>query len=113
MLGRPNAAQIISTTVVALALTATGCGADDKANDAEPKPQAAAGEDLGAIKQYLLDHAAALKASTADLASAAEGYRELTAAADYDYAGLLRDKREDVRASVESMQGTWREANPA
>ncbi len=105
--------RLIIPAVVALALTATGCGSDEKADDAEPTPRAAAGEDLGAIKQYLLDHAAALKASTAELASAAEGYRELAGSAGSDYAELLRTRRDEVRSSVEAMQATWRKANPS
>ena len=104
--------RIIIPAVAALAFTAAGCGSEKKAAGGERPPQAAAGEDLGAIKQYLLDHAAALKASTAELAAGAEAYRELAAAADADYAALLRTRRDDVRTSVEAMQATWRKANP-
>ena len=104
--------RLITPAVVALGLAASGCGSDEK-KASEPAARAAAGEDLGAIKQYLLDHAAALKASTAELASAAEDYRELAGSADLDYAELLRTRRDEVRSSVEAMQATWREANPA
>ena len=104
---------IILPAAVALAFTAAGCGSDgDSGASATATPQPAAGEDLGAIKQYLLDHAAALTDSTAELAASAEDYRELAGAADYDYARLLTGKRDDVRSAVEAMQATWREANP-
>jgi hypothetical protein len=93
--------------VVAIA----GCGGDDDEPDAIPQ-RAAAGEDLGAIKDYLLEHTEALSASTAELAGRAEQYRALAESAGFDYGELLESRRADVQSAIEEMQATWQAANP-
>ena len=103
-----TAVVLASVTVAALL---AGCGSDEKPQTSAATP-AAEGEDLGAIKAYLLDHTEALVTSTAALAQQGERYRALAASASFDYGELLGARREEVRAAVEEMQATWREANP-
>jgi hypothetical protein len=100
-------------------LSLTACGSDDGGSArssttarATPAPTAAAGADLGAIKDYLTDHSAALERTTAELAAQGQRYQALAAAADYDYAALLTDRRKRVAGLVRGMQRSWRTANP-
>jgi hypothetical protein len=95
--------------VVALA----GCGGDDSEPADEQRPAAVEGADLGAIKDYLLEHTAALNEQAAALATQAEAYHAAADAAEFDYARLLREQRDEVAGMVEQMQATFREANPA
>ncbi len=100
--------------LVAAALLA-GCGDDDSEPEAgaTATPSAAAEADLGAIKDYLLTHTASLEELTAKLATDAEAYHAAAEEAGFDYTKLLAGQREEVAGMVESMQATFREANPA
>ena len=102
---------LLAAALIAAALLA-GCGSSEPDAPAAKQTPAAAGEDLAAIKAYLLDHTTALADSTGRLASQGAAYRELAEGADFDYAALLAERRADVRSAVEGMQATWREANP-
>jgi Imelysin len=104
---------LLAALLIAI-LAVAGCGSDDESEPAASgTPQAeAAGEDLGAIKDFLLAHSEALADSTADLAQQGEGYRALAESAGFDYAALVESKRDEVRAAIEGMQETWRAANP-
>ena len=103
--------MVLACLTLAVALAACGSDSDDEAQPAAT-PQAAAGEDLGAIKDYLTEHTQALATSTATLAEQGAAYRDLVQSADGDYAALLADKREEVTAAVGDMQATWQAANP-
>ncbi len=70
-------------------------------------------EDLGAIKDYLLEHTERLKGETATLREGAEGYYEMAKGADFDYAKLLQQDREAVQSFVKDAQKAFDEANPA
>lgn len=96
----------------ALALGLGACGSDDDTAQSAQAPVPVAGEDLGAIKAYLLEHSEALATSTATLAEQGERYRVLAETAGFDYAGLLGSRRAEVRSAIEEMQATWRRANP-
>lgn len=100
--------------VLAAAMLALGACGSDSNEDARstPAPAAAAGEDLGAIKTYLLEHSDALAASTATLAERGARYRALAESAGFDYTALLDTRREELRAAIEDMQATWQTANP-
>jgi hypothetical protein len=90
-----------------------GCGGDDEPEPAAEQPAAAAGADLGAIKDYLLSHTATLQEHTAALAEDAEAYHALAEEAGFDYGALLESDGPEVADLIEKMQATFREANPA
>jgi hypothetical protein len=100
--------------LAALALALGACGSDsgDGGARSSSTPVPVAGEDLGAIKAFLLAHSEALSASTATLARQAADYRTLAESAEYDYASLLASRRAEVRSAVERMQATYIKANP-
>ena len=105
--------KTLLAALLAAVLAVAGCGSGDEDEPGgTPQPQAAAGEDLGAIKDYLLEHSEALAGSTAELAQQGEEYRALAESAGFDYAALLDSERDEVRAAIEAMQETWRAANP-
>ncbi len=97
---------------LALGFGACGSDSDDDAASSSATPVPVKGEDLGAIKAYLLAHSEALVASTTDLAEQGQAYKALAESAQFDYAALLESKRAEVRSAVEAMQDTWRAANP-
>jgi hypothetical protein len=103
--------KLLVALVAAAALA--GCGGDDSDSAAEKTPAAAAGTDLGAIKEYLLDHTTDLQEQTATLAADADAYHAAAEEAGFDYEKLLADRREEVAGMVEKMQATFRTANPA
>ena len=93
-----------------VAATLAACGGDDEQSRQSAEPSRDAG--LGAIKSYLTDHTADLKASTAELARQGRSYYELAKGASFDYEELLSEHRDEVAGLVRGMQETWREANP-
>ena len=99
----------VPTALLALALGLAACGDDEDARPGRDDSSA----DLGAIKGYLLDHTARLKADTAEIREGAESYYRLAKAAGFDYGRLLREKRAAVRAFVKSAQAAFRRANPS
>ena len=103
----------IAAALAAGALAIAGCGSDDDAApDRSASTPATPGENLGAIKRYLLDHTGALAASTATLADQGAQYFQLAEQSGFDYRRLLAQKRAQVRSLVEAMQQTYRQANP-
>ena len=96
------------------ALGAVGCGGnDDGKSAAQPAATTASAADLGAIKQYLLDHTEQLGADAGAIREDAEAYYALAEKADFDYARLLADRRREVRDLVEQLQDGFAKANPA
>jgi hypothetical protein len=100
--------KLVAALVTAAALA--GCGADGSKPAAE-KP--VAGADLGAIKDYLLDHTADLQEQTATLAADAAAYYAAAKKAGFDYPRLLAERRDEVGRLVKKMQATYIAANPA
>jgi hypothetical protein len=102
------------TALAALCCTAlfAACGGDDAEPAGSAPPQASA-EDLGAIKDYLLEHTERLKGETAALREGAEAYYEKAEAADFDYAKLLEQDRAGVKSFVAGAQKAFDGANPA
>jgi hypothetical protein len=100
---------VLSAAVLALGVGA--CGGEDEP-DSPAATSTPAGENLGAIKDYLLEHSDALATSTAKLAEQGKSYNELAASTDFDYNELLDSKRDEVRSSIEEMQATYIKANP-
>jgi Imelysin len=101
--------------VAALAPTAVSCGDDDSDSGSvdTTETSAATAADLGAIKSYLTDHTAALAEQTAALKDQGRAYYDLAKAADFDYARMLGENREEVAGILEDAKATYVEANPA
>lgn len=107
----------IAALLVVATLAIAACGSDDDGDaaggDAAATTSTTAAEPgLDAIKSYLLDHTAALQASTGKLAQQGDAYYALAESVDFDYAELLATKRAEVAKLVGQMQETWRAANP-
>ena len=95
------------------ALGLAGCGGgDDDATTSATQAAGAKAPDLGAIKQYLLDHTERLNADVTTLRTDAEAYYELAKGADFDYGALLASHRAEVRELVEKLQDDFAKANP-
>ena len=117
MLKRPLSRFARSFGLVAVALVASlgvlACGDDDDQAAEEQTETAAAGADLAAIKAYLLEHTERLVADTGEIRAGAEDYYALAKAADFDYARLLEENRDEVRGLVEDAQAGFTKANPS
>jgi hypothetical protein len=96
-------------------LALVGCGGDDKSTQPTPTatPAAAANVDLAPIKDYLLEHTERLVTSVELLNRDAQAYYDLAAASNFDYAKLLKDRREEVQRVIGKLQGAHIQANPA
>jgi hypothetical protein len=99
-------------------LALVGCGGSDddkktQSSAAKATATAAAGVDLAPIKDYLLEHTDRLVTSTELLQRDAQEYYDLAEAADFDYAKLLADNREEVQTAIKELQGAHIQANPA
>ncbi|WP_028062884.1 hypothetical protein [Solirubrobacter soli] len=104
------------TLLVVGCLALVGCGgSDDDKNETTPKatPAAQADVDLTPIKDYLLEHTDRLVTSTELLQRDAQEYYNLAEAADFDYAKMLEDNREEVQTAIKELQGAHIQANPA
>jgi len=98
----------------AAALGVAGCGGSgDDETDTQRAATTASAADLGAIKQYLLQHTAQLTTDVGALREDAEAYYALAEQSDFDYAKLLADQRSEVRALVKDLQDGFAKANPA
>jgi hypothetical protein len=103
----------LQALTIAVVLGLAACGDDDPSsagNDATAERSAA---DLGAIKEYLLEHTQRLKRDTAEIRRGAERYYRLAGAAGFDYARLLRSHRPEVQSFVAEAQAAFRRANPS
>jgi hypothetical protein len=98
----------------AAALGVAGCGgSDDDKTDTQRAATNASAADLGAIKQYLLQHTTQLTTDVGALREDAEAYYALAEQSDFDYAKLLADQRSEVRGLVKDLQARFAKANPA
>ncbi|MCX6047689.1 MAG: EfeM/EfeO family lipoprotein [Chloroflexi bacterium] len=73
---------------------------------------AADAADLGAIKTYLLDKTATLKASTTTLKAASDRYYALAQAANFDYAALWAKQPAEVSKALLDAKAAWITASP-
>ena len=105
----------LSAALVAIscALGVAACGGDEEQPETTPAAAEQPAGDLQPIKDFLLAHTESLRAEATTLREGAEAYHALAEAAGFDYAKLLADEREDVRAFVEDAQATFGRANPA
>ena len=72
-----------------------------------------AGTDLGAIKDYLLEHTERLTGDVATLKENAQQYHDLAEQSDFDTKKMLADNREQVAQLLGDAKKTFVDANPA
>jgi hypothetical protein len=98
----------IASSLLALFLLVSAC-----APALQPAPAEEAQDvDLSGIKSYLLDMAGELKASTAALKAAADGYYALAESEGFDYAALWANQPEAAANMVETAKEAWLAASP-
>ncbi len=107
--------------VFVFALVIAACAAPIAMPTAAPTPAApvpeattaaAAQTDLTAIKTYLVGKTAELKTHTAALSAASDDYFELAQDANFDYAALWENNRDEVIASLTAARDAWKLASP-
>jgi hypothetical protein len=101
---------LLVLTCAALALAGCGDSGSDKKTPAAATP---AGQDLGAIKTYLLDHTRRLQADVVKLRENGEAYHELAASVGFDNKKLLAEHRSEVAKLMQEAKATFVKANPA
>ncbi len=100
--------------LAALAPVAVACGDDDDDSaSTETADTATAAADLGAIKGYLTEHSAALADETAKFKEQGQAYYDLAKKADFNYAQMLEENRDEVNAILDDAKATYVRANPA
>jgi hypothetical protein len=113
--GRPIASLVAAMLAVA-ALTACG-GEDDPAAEATtttaPAADTTSQADLGAVKDYLLEHTEQLTDFTADFKADAEAYYRLAEEAGFDYEALWSERADELVPLLEEMKSAWIAGNPA
>lgn len=103
-------AGVAACSLLGSTLIATGCGSSD---DDDATTVASGSEDLGAVKDYLVDHADELNAEVELLAANAAEYYGLAEAADFDYGRLMEESGEEVQQLLADSQEAFVAANPA
>jgi hypothetical protein len=104
-------ALALATAACSLALLAA-CG-DDKSSDENKGTATAKGEDLAAVKTYLLEHTERLVNDSTASRNNAEAYYKLAKSVDFDYERLLDEHRAEVQSLVRQSQRDFVKANPA
>ena len=105
----------VAAAACALAFGVAACGDDEDSSSDSGGTAATASEgaDLAAIKGYLLEHTERLVTDTAAVQKNAEAYYKLAKVADFDYAALLDDQRDEVGLLVAQAQESFAKANPS
>jgi hypothetical protein len=101
---------MIAAALVAALLWTFGVGAV-VAQDTSPAASPAAGADLAAVKEYLVEHATAQKASTEYLVSIADRYYDLAEGAGFDYQLLWDTNTAEAAGLIAAAKQTWLEAS--
>jgi hypothetical protein len=109
---RLRSAGLALTAVAALGVAGCG-GSNDKGSDTQRAATTASGAELGAIKQFLLQHTALLATDVGALREDAEAYYALAKGVDFDHGRLLSEHRSEVRGLVKDIQDGFAKANPA
>jgi hypothetical protein len=103
--------RVLAVVAVAvLGALATGCGSDDESTTTEASSDAA---QLAAVKDYLTTHSAQLSEQADRMRQIGQDYHELAAAADFDYAKLLKQDCERVDELMTDAKAVFVKANPA
>jgi hypothetical protein len=101
---------LLVLTCAALSLAACGDSGSDKKTPAAATPD---GQDLSAIKTYLLDHTKRLHADVVKLRQNADAYHDLAEESDFDASRLLAGHRPEVAKLLGEAKKTYTDANPA
>jgi hypothetical protein len=100
---------VLAASALGASLIAIGCGGDE---DSTTETSAAGGEDLTAVKTYLVDHANSLSADVGSLAEDAEAYYALAESAGFDYDELMSENCDEVSEILARSRDTFVKANP-
>jgi uncharacterized lipoprotein YehR (DUF1307 family) len=101
---------IVAASLATLAIALAACGGDD---DDDTTTAADSGTDLTAVKDYLTDHSAALSEQTTRMRELGDEYLALAEEANFDYAAMLEQNREEVQRILEESKAAFTEANPS
>jgi hypothetical protein len=96
----------LALVVITGAALFAGCGD-------EPEAQKPAAGELGAIREYLVDHTGELSGEARELKRVAGDYRQLVASTDGDYGELLEGRCGEVADLLRAAKDAFRRANPA
>jgi hypothetical protein len=102
--------SLLVLTCAALSLAACGDSGSDKKTPAAATP---AGQDLSAIKTYLLDHTKRLQADVGKLRANAEAYHKLAASSGFDTKRLLAEHRDEAAKLMKDAKAIYIDSNPA
>jgi hypothetical protein len=102
--------SLLVLTCAALSLAACGDSGSDKKTPAAATP---AGQDLSAIKTYLLDHTKRLQADVGKLRANAEAYHKLAASSGFDTTRLLAEHRDEAAKLMKDAKAIYIDSNPA
>jgi hypothetical protein len=102
--------SLLVLTCAALSLAACGDSGSDKKTPAAATP---AGQDLSAIKTYLLDHTKRLQADVVKLRANAEAYHKLAASSGFDTKRLLAEHRDEAAKLMKDAKAIYVDSNPA
>lgn len=111
-MSRPKFPGRFAATFCALAgaaMIAAGCGSDDSTTETAASSE---GEDLTAVKDYLVGHADALQEQVTILADNAEQYYTLAEEADFDYDTLMKENCDEVASLLDASREAFVQANP-
>ena len=95
------------------ALALTACGGDGSSDEKTPAAPKAAGQDLSAIKDYLLQHTERLSGDIATMKENARQYHDLADQSGFDTKKMLADNQEEVAKLLGDAKKTYVDANPA
>jgi hypothetical protein len=101
---------IVAASLTTLAIALAACGGDD---DDDTTTAADSGTDLTAVKDYLTDHSAALSEQATRMRELGDEYYALAEEANFDYAAMLEQNREEVQRILEESKAAFTEANPS
>lgn len=109
--------RLLTLSFTALVCALAACGTPPPTAvppTAVPSTAASATQsNLGVVKTYLLGQTTKLKINSAALAAAGNQYYELAKGANFDYAALWTNQREDVTQSIQAARAAWKSASPA
>lgn len=120
----------IGGVMLALLITITACSnaTPPQTQNAQPQAQAAIEQasesaevtqppsevkaDLAGIKNYLLEKTGKLKEATTKLKRVSDKYYDMAKVANFDYAALWANQKDEVVKTIEAGRATWVAASP-